>query len=1403
MPRKIAIFIGTFIGALLFGGVIVYAVTITPYQQGGTGFGYPVQPTPGAIIFENTNTKLATSSGLKYATSTNTLNVTNVNVSGTCTGCGGGGGGGGDPFTHPSATQSATTTEVDFTGGIISTASSTFSATTSFSGVTVKPVTNTSASVSVGGAFNLTNTLNDGAGMILFTNHAGSALGRLFSVDCGNAAFDQNCVNIQSNGTQSVLNISGGSPGLGIVKIAGLAGAQSNNNSALLSGDTSVNSFQGQGIFVKCNGGTTTPCEALRDNNSNLMFSVDGNKVTTMILSSTTNATITGATWLTNLTGPAELGIDSTGKVYAAASTTAGTGLSYSGGAFNVNSSQSIATLSNLSTNGFVQTSGSNGTLGVQTFPCTIAQGCNATTTLANAYNSTTIAPLLFYSQALGTVSDTAANTGLFWDETNKRLAVGTTTPQVTFDVAGSANTAYTPSAFSGLRAVMMNTNTTNNNFAEWTMNTNSTAGAYSTGVRQMAIFTNHNPVSADYALVNNNAGTLQETMRVKSTGQVGIATTTPFWALTVASSTGPQIAMVDGSPSSNAWTMRNISGNLYFATSSNSSSATSSTPAISVITAGGYSTTTVYNNFEIGQNFRDDQITSALILDGSTGIAGAYGGTSCTNQFVRSINGAGAASCNSVADTDFTGQLSLAHGGTGKDLSAAAGVVTVNGGVASTYATSSTGFYANGGSNGNVLGITNGVVGWVATTSGAAGSSVWPFTTTDTNFGVSVQSTTTPEWFKGTPNSLMASGTAQFVYASTTQLSASGSLCINGGCRTVWPSSGAGVWPFTKGLSTFGVNVQSTTTAEWFQNGLYSSSTVAFSSSGGSSMYWDATNGRLGIGTFSPAERLHLACATGTFCTFRNDSGATQSYWFSYDGDNSVNIGSNSNSQFNFKVNNATEAYIPTGQNGFTVQSSTGNHSWLNVTAPATAQSEATLTTKLDHGSGNTEFVDWTTENYGTDWQHSINVAKAGTGTILPFSLRFWNSDLGNIAANGYYGQTWLPDGSTGIGVSTSTKGTNGANTLLYAASSTATNLLKMDAAAGTTRFVFTGSGNEGIGSSTPWGLLSIAAPAITNYTTPLVAVATSSDPFGWLMGVWATSTTMVAGSLPKTWELDDGVRFTIGTTQTYDYPGLLDQMTVNGRINTLDWRFAECRGHTAAGIISADQSSACGDFGYQIDTAGEDIAQGGIGSGGLMFDRICTTSTSAGSDCTGAALAGRGSGFFFPNETNGSFIPATSTPVFEAVARLVRPEAATSSSFYIGFENIDATGVAFETEPTQGCYFNASSTADVGDWYAVCRTSSALSTYVDTGFASSTVLVGTGTFIRFRIEEDNNSARFYMGSNTASMRIVANISTTYPNTKATLAGVYLANVGGMTVTPEMDVGEIKVWFRNPFTNY
>ena len=92
----------------------------------------------------------------------------------------------------------------------------------------------------------------------------------------------------------------------------------------------------------------------------------------------------------------------------------------------------------------------------------------------------------------------------------------------------------------------------------------------------------------------------------------------------------------------------------------------------------------------------------------------------------------------------------------------------------ASTYASTSK-FYADG------LGCATGsYTTWTAGVFGCAtdaqGTGAWPFTITDTNFGVTVlQSTTTPLWFKGNGTwGMFASSTSVFDQATTTRLTVS-----------------------------------------------------------------------------------------------------------------------------------------------------------------------------------------------------------------------------------------------------------------------------------------------------------------------------------------------------------------------------------------------------------------------------------------------------------------------------------------------------------------------------------------------------------------------------------------------------------------------------------------------------
>ena len=74
----------------------------------------------------------------------------------------------------------------------------------------------------------------------------------------------------------------------------------------------------------------------------------------------------------------------------------------------------------------------------------------------------------------------------------------------------------------------------------------------------------------------------------------------------------------------------------------------------------------------------------------------------------------------------------------------------------------------------------------------------------------------------------LYSLGSTTIEYASSTAISAP-TICIGTDCRTVWPASGSGVWPFTTTDTNYGVAVQSTTTPEWFKNGVFASTTSHF----------------------------------------------------------------------------------------------------------------------------------------------------------------------------------------------------------------------------------------------------------------------------------------------------------------------------------------------------------------------------------------------------------------------------------------------------------------------------------------------------------------------------------------------------------------------------------------------
>lgn len=309
------------------------------------------------------------------------------------------------------------------------------------------------------------------------------------------------------------------------------------------------------------------------------------------------------------------------------ATTTFSTGLTYTGAtnAVTVNTSQNIATLSNLTNNGFVRTSGSNGTLGVSADPCTIAMGCTNQTVFLYANTpltfdgtrlvSTTTKP--YYLDAL--VASSTITNSYFMD----LVGHGTTTPQWQVDIASttrgqialegastdpawvlrsiggsfymataSPTTFATSSAASTALTINQNGTLSVNNL---TLATSSAgcASFMSTGVLTSigsACGSGGGGLSSYDAFTHLLFGGINSASFSATTSQMAISTSTAannIAALTVASSTASQIGLSDGTAGDAQWTFRNAGGTLYFSTTTAQGLATTSTAALTLTGSG------------------------------------------------------------------------------------------------------------------------------------------------------------------------------------------------------------------------------------------------------------------------------------------------------------------------------------------------------------------------------------------------------------------------------------------------------------------------------------------------------------------------------------------------------------------------------------------------------------------------------------------------------------------------------------------------------------------------------------------------------------------------------------------------------------------------------------------------
>jgi len=236
---------------------------------------------------------------------------------------------------------------------------------------------------------------------------------------------------------------------------------------------------------------------------------------------------------------------------------------------------------------------------------------------------------------------------GFFYDATNATLGLGIVITDGTLHIqtgsAGSTGSTSSAddltvenSADAGITILSPDSNISALNFGS----PNRQTGAFLRWQNSTQIF-NIGTGDTD-GLITFDTGLSVERMRIDATGNVGIGTTTPGSLLTV-----------DGSV------------------------AVGTNGTEFVIDTAGHATST---------NFGVTSLTSAMIITDGNGFFSEYAGTSCTNQFVRSLSVLGAATCATVSLTaDVTGTLPIANGGTNAtsldDILGTANEITVGSG--------------------------------------------------------------------------------------------------------------------------------------------------------------------------------------------------------------------------------------------------------------------------------------------------------------------------------------------------------------------------------------------------------------------------------------------------------------------------------------------------------------------------------------------------------------------------------------------------------------------------------------------------------------------------------------------------------------------------------------------------
>ena len=194
--------------------------------------------------------------------------------------------------------------------------------------------------------------------------------------------------------------------------------------------------------------------------------------------------------------------------------------------------------------------------------------------------------------------------------------------------------------------------------------------------------------------------------------------------------------------------------------------------------------TSATSTNLSVSGTVDFDGLTSALIITGSTGILAEYAGTTCTNQFARSLSALGAATCETVANTDLANSTisGIALGSNLADLTATNGTLTFSG----SY---------NGGTA-RTIGLNLGNANtWTALQNFSAKASSTQFSVSDRLYMANGVGTTTV-FGTGTGIGIATatpSATLQVFSTATGTVSADSNSATQGGCIEIKDSDGSG----------------------------------------------------------------------------------------------------------------------------------------------------------------------------------------------------------------------------------------------------------------------------------------------------------------------------------------------------------------------------------------------------------------------------------------------------------------------------------------------------------------------------------------------------------------------------------------------------------------------------------